>query len=962
MTRRIIPRLIFALVLAALVGSGPAAAVGLSDEPLLRIEAGLHAGPINALAADSEGRLLATVSYDKTLRLWSADTGKSVRIIRVPIGEDLEGALFGVALSGDGTLAAVAGWTGGWEQGWSLYLFETGTGRMVRRIAGLAHRVVKLAFAPDGRHLAAVMRGKNGVRVFKVADGALAASDSEYDNDAVHLDFAADGRLAVTSLDGQIRLYDRSFARTARLRAANGQSPYGVRFSPDGALLAVGYLDRPQVDVFQAGTDLVYAFSPDLRRADNGSLAHVAWSRDGRTLYAGGAYERGGKAPLRAWSEGGRGSYRETPLAAKRIVQLQPLANGEVAFASSDPAFGVLGAGGRKRFEHRSPLADFRGLADHFAVSHDGKRVALAFQPFSSASHLFQAGEASLAPYTPALGAGLMLPIREAKDVEILDWEHDLRDWGQRRTPTLNGRPLALVENETSLSLAFAPDRQSFLLGTHYRLIRFDRSGKEIWSQRLPGEALAVNVSGDGRLALAALGDGTLRWFRMADGVALLSLFPQSEDGRWVAWTASGYYGASADGDQLVGWHRNRGPDQEADFVPVNAVRAQAYRPAMVGKVLETLDEAQALRQAGIPSATPLARALPPLLRILDPNDNSAVAANPLRLRYAVRGAPGQAIRAIKVLADGRPLHRFEEEDVAPGAEIQRSRDIVVPDRDSELALIVETEGASSPPASVRLLWKGVRRDGGGLKPNLHILAVGVSRYRQTALDLNFAAKDARDIAAAFERQAGRAYGTIEVRLLTDAQATGAALRQGLDWLKATASPLDATMLFLAGHGVDDAAGRYFFLPHDADPAGLEASALSYADLRATLAALPGKAVFFIDSCHSGAALGGRTDQAASDTTRIVNDLKSGENGIIVFASSSGHQLSQESAAWGNGAFTKALIEGLSGSADLLKRGYATAAMLQVYVGDRVRDLTGGAQTPAIAIPNLVPDFPLARF
>ena len=938
-------------------------AAPLAQEPVLRIEVGLHAGPINALAADAQGRFLATVSYDKTLRLWSPQDGRLIRVLRVPIGDDLEGSLFGVALSPDGGTAAVAGWTGGWEKGWSLYLFETGNGRLIRRIAGLPHRAVKLAFSPDGRYLATALRGENGMRAFSAKDGSLVASDTDYGNHAAHLDFAPDGRLAVTSLDGRIRLYDPEFRRTALLDARNGRSPYGVRFSPDGTILAVGYLDRPQVDVYRVGAVPAYAFSPDLRRADNGSLAHVAWSADGQTLYAGGTYERGGRAQVRAWSDGGRGSYREQPLAAKRVIHIQLLGTGHMAFATSDPSFGILDSSGLKLFEHRSPLPDYRGLADGFAVSTEGARIALGFNPLSGASHVFSVESPRLEARTPTLDAGLTPPLREAKGVDVRDWEHDLRDWGQRRTPTLNGQNLPLLENETSLSLAFAPDRKSFLLGTHYRVVHFDASGRELWSTRVPGEALAVNVSGDGRLALAALGDGTIRWFRMRDGAPLLSLFPHAEGKRWIAWTPAGYYAASADGDTLIGWHKNNGMDHEADFVPANALRDKLYRPGVIERILRTLDEGEAVRHAGIANPISIARALPPIVRILDPNDGGSVSFNPLTVRYALKGSPGQTITGLRILSDGRPLHRFIEDDAPTEAEIVRTREIVVPDRNGELSIVVETKGPSSPPSSIKLLWTGPRRDGGGAPlPNLRVLAVGVSRYKLSTLDLNYAAKDAGDFARTLRQQEGKAYGKVEISLLTDTNATLARLREELERIKASASPFDASIVFLAGHGVDDSQGRYFFLPHDADPGALNASALSYADIRSVLAALPGKVMFFIDTCRSGAALGGSVDRSVSDTTRIVNDLKSGENGVIVFASSAGHQVSHESAAWGNGAFTKAVIEGMAGSADLLKRGYATAAMLQVYVGDRVRDLTGGAQTPAISIPNLVPDFPVVRF
>ena len=58
---------------------------------------------------------------------------------------------------------------------------------------------------------------------------------------------------------------------------------------------------------------------------------------------------------------------------------------------------------------------------------------------------------------------------------------------------------------------------------------------------------------------LAAVGDGTIRWFRASDGKPLLSLFVQTMDNRWILWTPKGYYAASAGGENLIGWNVNRG-------------------------------------------------------------------------------------------------------------------------------------------------------------------------------------------------------------------------------------------------------------------------------------------------------------------------------------------------------------------------------------------------------------------
>jgi len=122
-------------------------------------------------------------------------------------------------------------------------------------------------------------------------------------------------------------------------------------------------------------------------------------------------------------------------------------------------------------------------------------------------------------------------------------------------------------------------------------------------------------------------------------------------------------------------------------------------------------------------------------------------------------------------------------------------------------------------------------------------------------------------------------------------------------------------------------------------------------------ASLAGKTILFIDTCHAGNIMGARA--VATDITGIVNELASAENGAVVFASSTGRQYSFEDLAWGNGAFTKAVVEGISGKADYTGKGKITINMLDLYISERVKELTGGKQTPATAKPQTIPDFPL---
>src|SRR5262249_46963157 len=142
------------------------------------------------------------------------------------------------------------------------------------------------------------------------------------------------------------------------------------------------------------------------------------------------------------------------------------------------------------------------------------------------------------------------------------------------------------------------------------------------------------------------------------------------------------------------------------------------------------------------------------------------------------------------------------------------------------------------------------------LKPKLYGVIVGVSTYRDPALKLRYAAKDARDIAAVLRAQAGGLYREVELKVLVDGEAGIMSVRRALSWLEKQTTSRDVGLVFLAGHGVTDAKNRYFYLTADSDRDDLAATALDGVSLKESTRSLAGKVLVFLDTCFAAQATG----------------------------------------------------------------------------------------------------------
>jgi WD40 repeat protein len=576
--------------------AGPfAAAQSLYERPVLIVDPGMHTAQIRMSAADATGRFIATGSDDKTVRIWSVSDGKLLQTIRVPEGPGYLGRIYAVAMSPDGNVVAAGGWTAGPGEV-PIYLFDRSTGKMTGRItAGLPCNSNRLVFSADGRYLAATLCPRAGLRVFdRERKWSETFRDTNYGSESYGVAFADDGRLATASYDGKIRLYDRNFKLVAAQEAPSGHSPMGISFSPDGNALAIGYSDRPSVDLLD-GHSLARLPGPITDDLKNGSLDSVAWSTDGEILFASGTYRASGMNPILAWDQGGRGTLH-TRLTCdtgdSTAMSLVPLPAGNLLVATAAPCVELQEPNGRAKWTIHSPVADFRGQDRDFAASPDGAIIDFRFGPFDRSPLRFDL-------------RALMLSGNHSADNFTRPPKQDglsIEDWENSYHPKLNGERIELAEWERSRSLAIHPDGHRLVLGTDYTIRAVDAEGKALWTRAMPGAVWSINITNDGRLVVTADAGGTFRWYRMDDGRELLALQVLADKKNWVAWTPEGFYAATPGAFGVLRWHVNHGVDAAAETVPVSAI-PRLNRPDALPLVLQQLETARALGIADLTAA-----------------------------------------------------------------------------------------------------------------------------------------------------------------------------------------------------------------------------------------------------------------------------------------------------------------------------------------------------------------------
>ena len=307
---------------------------------------------VNSVAFSPDGSRLASGSWDETIRLWNATTGKLMATLRGHTND-----VNSVAFSPDGSRLA-SGSTDG-----TIRLWDVATVNQLHKLTGHGgdgwNDVTSVAFSPDGSTIASGSRD-NTIKLWDVATGDELRTLTGHRNWVTSVAFSPDGTLLASGSenyenDGAIRLWD---VATGKRRSVFGYTDDvdSVAFSPDGTILAsdsrsqygeivLWYLGTSKRGTVLGHTDDVYsvAFSPDGAMLASGSRdetirlwgaatgAHmatleghtayvlsVAFSPDGQALASG-----SGDGTIRLWEISPYASVSLTTLQEKDVPSIR---------------------------------------------------------------------------------------------------------------------------------------------------------------------------------------------------------------------------------------------------------------------------------------------------------------------------------------------------------------------------------------------------------------------------------------------------------------------------------------------------------------------------------------------------------------------------------------------------------------------------------------------------------------
>jgi uncharacterized caspase-like protein/WD40 repeat protein len=961
-------------------------------EFFLDLDTGGHRAVIRDLVVTPDGEAIVSASEDKTVRVWDWRSGISIRTIRPEIGDGNEGKIYAIDVSPDGELLAVGGFFGEGLGDTPPYgdvrIFDLSSGRQLARLEAQNYATYDLDFSPDGTML--VVGGGDGIAYLwrrpQAADAAWTL-EKTFDADSWRIEklaFAAGGtRIAAVTQDNGLRLWNVANGSEIAMPDAEPLRDVPLQalaVTPDGARFATAAADG-RLDLWNATDGTPAGDLPDLAfRSDT-----LAFTGDGTGLVVNCSYR---------CADVNRSLVIDVASGDTRAEYRGHDSSVQAAFVMPDGKT-VVTAGGIAHEIHLWDATSGAGAAVLKGVGAPVTAVAI-----DAAGGMLAWGNANPCPQAfacpdvmGALVRQVSLPAadRDFEDPDPAGAEaarlgravHDNGTWSLEARPggdlgfdngalhlVRGGTTEHVIENDAQTGFyhgSFTLLRRAAELvtgGGDGTLIAYALEDGAFAGEFLgghTGEVHAMAEAGTARLLATGSADQTIRLWNLETRELVVSMFFSPDD--WVMWTPQGYYHSSPNGDALVGWQVNQGPDREARFVRARQLKQHLHSPEIVRRAIILGSAGQAVREL-----RPTDSRLDELLRRRPPEFEIRVAEGVQAadgfVAIEIVGAQeaGTDVNEFAVLSNEKRIDQFAARDAGGGDRI--IIEVPVEDGQNEILISGVNEFGYVTERGVTALGRKGQRD--EKKGKLWVVAVGVEEYPNLptdcsgrSCDLDFPVDDAAEFLRVVAQKTAPLYEEMEALVMVnrdalDADPERAALIERLagdrgvldpesraigdeivDFLDLP-GPDDTTIVFIAGHGIN-IDEDYYFIPTDGrkqdEDRWRRSSLVDWSDIQKSLERAKGRRILLLDTCHAANAFNPRLEKDAADAR------------IVVFSATAANNTAAEMPQLGHGVFTWSILEGLRGQANTSGDGVRLLGLADFVYREVVR-LTQNRQEP----------------
>ena len=844
--------LLIAILIIGCINPTPQTTQKKSEIATLKLNTNGHTSIINDVIITKDKEII-TASDDKSIRVWDSRTGEEKQKILGEIGKGKIGMIYAIALSSNEQFLAVGVNMGEKRGVIRIYNYQTGT--LERVIEAHNAVVLDLAFSADGKYLISGAKDNlakiwsvndkfglidtikfhtnfvYGVKIIKKGDDyyAITASDDgqialysmrdreliKSDKKANSLNFLATNQqhIAVCGFEGgKIWIYDFNLKPVKTIDSKT--QPNGLAYSPNGELLIAGVGEEPNLVTLYNSKN--YTPKSSFKQHENAVLA-VGFLDNKTAISAGGKDNE-----VYLWNiENAEVKLKIEGIGSK--VWSVGVNGDEIAWGSS----------WRKNYG-KSPLQKSLNLK---TIKKSGIRGAVnGMMGISTTKDGMELIHKEGGEY--GYENAILVLKKEGKEIEIKrnslsGYKHNC--YGFYKNYIVSGGANGVLQ-----IFNFDGKEVANLLG---------HTG-EVWGLALDGERL---VSGGS--------DQTIRvWdLKQVEKQGVAEIEPQlnifvSKNSDWVIWTPQGFFDSSKGGAKYIGYHINKGSDQEAKFVSVDRLYNLFYRPDLIQKALDGKDLTPYLKR-NIEQVL-IEGGLAPTIKIVSKHSKKSTKQNiDIEIKVCDNGG---GVENLKVYRNGTAIKRidkktkaFRHQQLARDGCLRIMQNVVLVNGTNKISIQATNakDSVDSNRESIVIDYNTKK----SIKSNLHILTLSINNYEDKSLTLSYANNDSDAITKKLKKIGKKVFSEVYSYQIKDENVTMLNILKEFKTISQKITSEDTFILFLSGHGTMEG-GVYHFIPFDCHNSdSVTKKAVSQKSLLDALADIPAyKSVVLLDTCQSG--------------------------------------------------------------------------------------------------------------